>query len=261
MQPIALPIQYYKYNRDGWQPAQTQVVTEATVSLTVNSEIWLSFLCTPTHLEALAVGFLFNEHIIQSYSEIAAVHVCKSEDNVDVWLTKPVQRPAQWLRTSGCGGGYTQSKSQSPDRPVSNFQPVSPEALLDSMGQLLETQDIYREARGVHCSALSNGQRILYQVEDIGRHNTLDKLAGRLLLEPVTVSPKIILTTGRISSEMMTKAIRLGVEVVVSRTSPTTHSIQLAKAAGITLIGYARRTEFFVYTHPERLMPAPMPSE
>jgi FdhD protein len=106
---------------------------------------------------------------------------------------------------------------------------------------------------------LSDGQHILYQVEDIGRHNTLDKLAGRLLLESGVGSPKILLTTGRISSEMMTKAIRMGVEVVVSRTSPTTHSIQLAQAAGVTLIGYARRTEFLVYTHPERLIPVRPP--
>jgi FdhD protein len=257
MQPVDLPIQYYKYSRDGWQSAQTRVIAEAAVSLTVNSEIWLSFLCTPTHLEALAVGFLFNEQIIQTCSEIAAVHVCKSEDNVDIWLTKPVEKPAQWLRTSGCGGGYTQSNPQSAGKSVLNFQPVSPEALLNSMEQLLEAQAIYRETRGIHCSGLSDGQRILYQVEDIGRHNTLDKLAGRLLLEPVAISPRIILTTGRISSEMMTKAIRLGAEVVVSRTSPTTHSIQLAQAAGITLVGYARRTQLSVYTHPERLMPSP----
>jgi FdhD protein len=256
MQPVDLPIQYYKYSRDGWQSAQTRVIAEAAVSLTVNSEIWLSFLCTPPRLEALVVGFLFNEQIIQTGSEIAAMHICKAEDNVDVWLTKPVQKPAQWLRTSGCGGGYTQNQTQSPIRAAGNFQPVSPEALLDGMEQLLKAQDIYREARGIHCSALSDGQRILYQVEDIGRHNTLDKLAGRLLLEPVENSPKIILTTGRISSEMMSKTIRMGAEVVVSRTSPTTHSIQLAQAAGITLVGYARGTQFFVYAHPERLMPS-----
>lgn len=255
MQPVALPIQYYKYSRDGWQSVQSRVISETAVSLTVNSEIWLSFLCTPTHLEALAIGFLFNEQIIQTCSEIAAVHVCKSEDNIDVWLTKPVQKPAQWLRTSGCGGGYTQTKLQPPKQAVNSFQPMSPGALLDSMEQLLETQEIYREARGVHCSALSDGERILCQVEDIGRHNTFDKLAGRVMLEPIAGSPKVILTTGRISSEMMTKAIRLGVEVVVSRTSPTTHSIQLAQISGITLIGYARRSEFCVYTHPERLMP------
>jgi FdhD protein len=127
------------------------------------------------------------------------------------------------------------------------------------MDQLLQAQEIYRQARGVHCSALGNGRKLVVQAEDIGRHNTLDKLAGKLLLDPVEISPKILLTTGRISSEMMNKAIRLQAEVVLSRTSPTTSSIALAEQAGITLIGYARRTQMFVYSHPERLCNGEMP--
>jgi FdhD protein len=89
--------------------------------------------------------------------------------------------------------------------------------------------------------------------EDIGRHNTIDKIAGQYLIQQPVLERKIIVTTGRISSEMLYKSARLGAAAVVSRTSPTMLSVELAAAAGITLVGYARRNQFNVYTHPEQL--------
>ncbi len=255
MQPVDQETNYYKYSRGKWQPLCSKVITEAQVTLTVNGEVWLSFMCTPSDLEALAVGFLFNEKIIQSKAEIASVQICASGDNIDVWLEHAAEKPAQWQRTSGCGSGVTRAD---PDQPVLRLplpMPISPDDLLNCMDLLLKSQTVYREARGIHSSALTDGRRIFYQVEDIGRHNTLDKLAGFMILEPVVISPFIVLTTGRVSSEMLNKSARIGADVVLSRTSPTTRSIQLADLSGITLIGYARRTELYVYTHPERLLP------
>jgi FdhD protein len=255
MQPVDRSETYYKYNREGWQILESKVIAESAVSLTVNGDVWLSFMCTPTDLEALAVGFLFNEQLITTKEEIASVHVCDRGDNVDVWLNHSLNKPSQWQRTSGCNGGFTSAENPSPRALPSAFPLISPALLLDCMDQLLQAQEIYREARGIHCSALSNGERVIYQAEDIGRHNTLDKLAGFLLFNPVTIYPRIILTTGRISSEMLTKSARLSADVVLSRTSPTTRSIELADEQGITLIGYARRSQMLVYTHPERLLP------
>jgi FdhD protein len=256
MQPVDRSIRYYKYSREGWQSVQTKVISEAAVTLTVNGEEWLSFMCTPSDLEALAVGFLFNEQLIAEKAEIASVRVCERGDNVDVWLNHAVRQPARWQRTSGCNGGYTRADGEPERQMQTNLTTptlISADLLLASMDQLLQAQEVYREARGIHCSALSDGQRVVYQAEDIGRHNTLDKLAGRLLLEPVVILPRIILTTGRISSEMLTKSARLKADVVLSRTSPTIRSIEMAADLGITLVGYARRSQMFVYTHPERL--------
>jgi len=106
---------------------------------------------------------------------------------------------------------------------------------------------------GIHTSAICDLNEIVLTVEDIGRHNTLDKLAGLMLLHHLQIDNKILLTTGRVSSEMMHKAIRLGCEIVVSRTSPSALAVQLAQKSGVTLIGYAKRNQFFVYSHPERL--------
>jgi len=116
-----------------------------------------------------------------------------------------------------------------------------------------DDQTLYRQTGGVHTSILSDGKRSILGAEDIGRHNTLDKLAGQMLMNGIKTNASVILTTGRISSEMMQKAIRLGVSVVISRTSPSSMSVELAEKQGITLIGYAKRHRFNVYTHAERI--------
>jgi len=243
----------------GWEAVETRVIAETAVSLSVNGETWLSFTCTPADLDALAVGFLYNERIFQKRDEIVAVDVCQQDSHIDVWLNHTVERPTQWQRTSGCTGGQTSVSISQPaqDRPSSqrilSTQKFDPLAVVKGMEQLLEVQELYRESGGVHCSAVSDGEVIRLRAEDIGRHNTIDKLSGRLLLNDMHIFPAIVLTTGRVSSEMLQKSARLGATVVVSRTSPTTQSVMMAEEMGIALVGYARRNGFMVYTHPERL--------
>jgi FdhD protein len=238
---------------------EIDVIGEAPVSLTVNGEVWLTFMCTPLDLEALAVGFLYNEGIINSIEEVASVRVCPEGDNVDIWLEHHVDKPLDWSKTSGCTGGMT-SISERQDV-ESSIRVQSPNGALFDVSQvlewvqlLLEAQGLYRETGGVHTSALIDGRNIILITEDIGRHNTLDKIAGRCLLENISPQHKIIITTGRISSEMLHKAARIGVSVLVSRTSPTSLSIELAEKYGITLIGYARRDQFKIYCCPQRII-------
>jgi FdhD protein len=100
---------------------------------------------------------------------------------------------------------------------------------------------------------LSDGQRLLLIAEDIGRHNTLDKLRGLALMQGVDTQDMVLLSSGRISSEMLNKAAHMGVPVIVSRTSPTSLSVALAQAWGITLVGYVRQNRMNVYTGVERL--------
>ncbi len=249
------PIQLVQFTTTGgWEVIPARVISETSVSLTVNGEVWISFMCTPADLEALAVGFLFNEGIIHQMADVAAVSTCENGSNVDVWLNYNVHKPAQWRRTSGCAGGVTSEQAKPVKIITFEENKFAPELVLNAMNQLLEVQELYREARGVHCSALSDGQRIIYRAEDIGRHNTLDKLAGMILMKPVAMEHRIIVTTGRISSEMLQKSTQLGAQVVISRTSPTSLSVEMAKENGITLVGYARRNQFLVYAAPERLM-------
>ncbi len=255
---------------------EAEVIAEVPVSLTVNGLPWLSFMCTPVDLEALAVGFLFNEGIVSRREEIERVEVCGRGDNVDVVLDRVVARPPSWRRTSGCVGGATAVALPAEPEPAGSPTPAGRgldlEALRSSpfrlpaaavqplMEQLLSSQRLYATCGGVHSSALSDGQRLLAAAEDVGRHNTLDKIAGRCLLEGIPPGPRVLLTTGRVSSDMLQKAARLGAPVVVSRSSPTSLSLALAERWQLTVVGYARRGRFNVYTHPHRITGAVEPS-
>ena len=103
--------QYLQFKKKKWKYTSGEVVVEIPVSLTVNGEIWLTFMCTPVDLEAMAIGFLFNENLIQSYNEIASVKLCSTKENVDVWSYHDIKKPDNWVRTSGCTGGITSVSS------------------------------------------------------------------------------------------------------------------------------------------------------
>ncbi len=203
---VDMAVQYQRYKLQlGWAPVNARVIREASVSLTVNGESWLTFLCTPHHLNELAAGFLFNESVIESSAEIELIRPCDDLSNVDVWLKHAASRPPSWKRTSGCSGGVTTGPAPTEIQTLTTFNRLDPRRLLACMEQILDAQDIYRETGGVHCSAISDGENLIALAEDIGRHNTLDKLAGILLLSPIHAQPRIVLTTGRISSEMLQK--------------------------------------------------------
>ena len=248
------PIIYHQYSPGQWRTIQAEVIVEAPVSLTVNGDLWLTFMCTPVQLEAMAVGFLFNEGLIDSVEEIADVRLCATGDNVDVWTYLPLEKPQQWQRTSGCTGGMTSVLKHPRSKRIPNGGALPAQRIGELIAQLFESQELYKSSGGVHTSALSDGKRIVITAEDIGRHNTLDKLAGHILMEKIHLPRKIILSTGRISSEMLQKSSRMGVSIVISRTSPSSLSIELAEILGITLIGYARRNQFNVYAHPGRIL-------
>jgi FdhD protein len=246
---------YYKYRNQQLEQVQLPVIVESNVLLSVNGEEWITFMCTPFELEALGCGFLFNEGVIQSIQEIASVRVCDNQSNIDIWLSHSVERPQNWERTSGCSasGGNSTSNTIVPLVTAECILPAR--IILEQMLDLQKNQAIYHETGGIHSSAVSDGEKIRMFSEDIGRHNTFDKLAGKMIMTSLEFQPKLLLTTGRVSSEMLQKAARLNIPILVSRTSPTSLSIQLAEKAGLTLVGYARAQQFNVYTHPGRIIP------
>jgi len=236
-----------------WQPVRGNVISEQPVGLTVNGKVWLTLVASPFDLDALAIGFLFNEGAILGMDEVADIRTCPTRDNVDVWLNHAADPPAHWLRTSGCMGGMTVEKPAQANAIPRRDEQVEPSQLVELFRSFIASAEMHNQAGGLHASALADGQKILTLVEDIGRHNTLDKIAGRMLMENITASPRMILTSGRVSSEMIQKAARMQAEMVVSRTSPTSTSVNLAREWGITLIGYARGDRFTIYSHPERV--------
>lgn len=250
---------YTIVKRDGsHETVNAEVINERVISIFVNGQELATIMSTPVDQQALALGFLANEGVIKSLDDVAAVDVCHGGACVDVWLrSSSFERPRRMILTSGCGGGVTFDDLSAAHPPVVSERCISPERLWQLMDMLYERADLYSRSRGVHTSVLSDGERVLAVAEDVGRHNTLDKLRGKALMAGIDTHDSIILTTGRISSEMINKARAMGVPIVCSRTSPTSLSVRLAAEWQMTLVGYLLRNSLNIYTHPERVLCSP----
>jgi FdhD protein len=257
MEAAAQPITYTGYYDAESRPVRGVVPGEAVITLNVNGQTLVRLMCTPTRLKDLAVGFLFNEGLIACLSDVVVVELCSGGQGVDVWLEHDIERPEVRAITSGCSGGTTFEDVTSAQRQVESDLVVTPELVTALMVELSDAASLYRRVGGVHTAALAalgEEARLICSAEDVGRHNTLDKIAGICLRKGHSTEDGILLTSGRVSSEMVSKLAHMGVPVVVSRTSPTSLSIRLARAWGITLIGYTRRRSFRVYAGEERVV-------
>ena len=250
-----LPIRYISI--DGSKPREIagEIVEEGLACISVNGEELATFMCTPTELDKLALGFLFNERIIEGLDDVRQLHVSKATTCVDVWLQDlNFKRPARAILTSGCGGGVTFDDLSARHEPLASNLNVKPEQLAGLMQQMLLGADSYKRARGIHTAALADNEQILLQVEDVGRHNCLDKLCGAALQEGIETKNKILISSGRISSEMINKARRLQTPIVCSRTSPTSLSVALAESWHMTIVAYVRNQRMRIYTNPDRVL-------
>jgi FdhD protein len=233
---------------------RSQIAIESDVTLTVNGEAWLGFHCSPDNLDDLAAGFLYNESFIESADEISSITVCKSLDGVDIWLNHTCEKPVTWMRTSGCQGGVSQKtgtglqkKIHTETYPVAEIQEQI-KVFLTSLGQMGDLRN------GVHSTMLLDGLEVISISNDIGRHNTLDKIAGDCLRGKKILVKPVLLTTGRISSDMVLKAYRMGVRLVISLHSISSLAIETGTTLVMCLIGHARSPKWGVYTHSEMII-------
>ena len=272
--------QYYRVTKTSAETVQGAIIGESRWVLYVNGAEVVTFLATPRDLHHLALGFLVSENLIAGLDEIASLRVneaanraywfipalgvnetramvvCKEGvGSIEVRLTRDDFRvPPHRVLTSGCGGGVTFDDLSSQHAPLDSNRTVRVAQLFVMMDALYAQGQLYRETRGVHTSALTDGEKILALAEDVGRHNTLDKIRGDCSMRGIATRDHILLSTGRISSEMMTKAAKMQVPIIASRTSPTSLALELARAWNITLIGYLRADEMRVYCGMERVI-------
>jgi len=248
---VAQDVAFHRFSGKGWVRASDHLPSEMALSIHVNRKELVTILCTPTKLNCLVLGFLYAEGIISDVSDVVSMKVCEEESLADVTLSNPEQElPMQKILTSGCGGGAT-FKSQG--QRVDSDLVITPKQVLSLIKQLQEQMKLYRLCGGVHASALSDTDNLLVVAEDIGRHNTLDKIQGECLLRGLSTRDRLLLSTGRVSSEMLLKAAKMQAPVVVSRHSPTGSAVSLAHDLGIALVGHARGNSLSVYSRPERL--------
>jgi FdhD protein len=243
----------YHYHKGRFSQSKIQVVTEVPFRIMVDGAELATMMCTPVKLRELTLGFLAFERFIDSMDDVVSVEVDEDESDAYVQLKKPLKKIERRIFTSGCGGGVTFHLDYHDYPPVRTDRTLDPESVPSLVSDLHEAAVLYHQSRGIHTAALSDGERLIAVAEDVGRHNALDKLRGETLERGIDTKDHILISTGRISSEMLRKAARLNAPFVISRTSPTSLSIEVAKRRGITLIGYVRRDKYNVYSHPENL--------
>jgi FdhD protein len=225
-----------------------EIVREQPLTLSVNGEKFLTLLCSPVKLEALVVGYLWMEKVIASLDEITRLEVSPVDGHAEVTLSHPVTLPTERILTSGCGGGITFRIDHRLFPRLASSLRVAPETLSARMKDLFAAAVHYRESRGIHGAALSDGECLLVVAEDVGRHNAVDKVKGEALVRGIPTEDRILLSTGRVSSEMLLKAARMGVPLIASRTSPTEMAVALAEQLNITVCGYVRGDSLNLYS-------------
>ena len=250
LKTVAADVELNRFSGREWGKTSVHVPSEIALTIYVNGNELVTILCTPGKLNCLVLGFLYYEGIISSISDISSMRVCGEEALADVKLKNPdYQLPTKRTLTSGCGGGATFNTD---GQKVKSDFVTSAEEVLFLMRILQKRMLLYRLCGGVHTSALSDRKNLLVIAEDIGRHNTLDKIQGECLIRGLSTSDRLLLSTGRVSTEILLKAARMQVPVVVSRHSPTGRAVSLAAELDISLVGYARGSRLSVYSHPER---------
>ena len=223
------------------------VVREQPLTIYVNGERFVTLLCSPFELDALVLGYLWMEKVIEGMEEIASCQVSEVDGRAEVMLTHSVTLPTERILTSGCGGGITFRIDPRLFKPLDSMLRVTPSALAARLKELFAAAVHYRASRGIHGAALSDGDRLLVVAEDVGRHNAVDKVKGEALLREIPTADRVLLSTGRVSSEMLLKVSRMEVPLVASRTSPTEMAVALAEQLGITVVGYLRPDSLNVY--------------
>jgi formate dehydrogenase family accessory protein FdhD len=239
---------FFVLRRGRLEEVRAEVVREQPLTVYVNGERFLTLLCTPPRLEALVLGYLWMEKVIGGLEDVTALAVSEVDGRADVTLAHPVTLPTERILTSGCGGGITFRIDPRLFARLASPLRVRPAELAARMKDLYGEAVQYQASRGIHGAALADPDRLLLVAEDVGRHNAVDKLKGEALLRGLPTTDRLLLSTGRISSEMLLKAARMGAPVVASRTSPTEMAVALAEQLGITVVGYLRPDSLNLYT-------------
>ncbi|AHV97321.1 formate dehydrogenase accessory sulfurtransferase FdhD [Paenibacillus sabinae] len=237
------------------------IVTEHPVTLKINGEEFVTLVCTPEHIEDMAVGYLASEGIIRGIQDIKEMWTQEEEGYVHVstdrWNELHRQLYAKRYVNSCCGGGRHGFVYVNDARTAKIMEGVHVSLSFKDCFRLMEEvqtgSELFHRTGGVHSAAICDTDGVLLARSDIGRHNALDKIYGHCLRHAMNLNDKIIVFSGRISSEILLKVAKIGCEIILSKSAPTALALELAEQLGITTVGFIRQDSCNVYTRPERI--------
>ncbi|PTA72872.1 MULTISPECIES: formate dehydrogenase accessory sulfurtransferase FdhD [unclassified Stenotrophomonas] len=247
------------------QPQLDVVAEEVPVAMRYNGAAFSVMMATPCDLEDFALGFSLSEGLITAPAQLLAVEVRPQLEGIELQMTVAADAPGAALDPEaerllpgrgGCGLCGTRQLEDvlRPLPPIRERRTYAPAALQRALAALAQHQPMNAASGAIHAAAWADASgRIGWVREDVGRHNALDKLIGALHHNEHAIDGGLLVISSRASYEMVSKAVRAGASVLAAVSAPTALAIDLARSAGLCLVGFARESGFNVYTHPDRL--------
>ena len=237
------------------KPRPAHVAGESPLTLKVDDREIVTLMTLGTYPEALALGYLRNQRLIERLSDVESVEVDWDFETVHVrtfagnGIVDLEEKLARRTVTTGCGQGtvFSCTIDMIYDSKVAQVE-IRQSLVYDLLREIGAHNEVYRQAGAVHGCALCQGTRILTFVEDVGRHNAADAIAGQMWLDEIRGEDKIFYTTGRLTSEIVMKVTQMGIPVLLSRSGVTHMGLELAEITGVTMIARAKAHHFLVYT-------------
>lgn len=249
-----------EYSTGHFEPTPVRSIREVPLTIRLNGREVVTLLCTGKYPEYLAIGFLKSDAFLSSPDQITDISIREESDRIladvetchDPWKDRLMERSI----TSGCGKGtnFGRNVSTISRRSIGGDVSVTPSQILSLVEELHQRSTLYNTTRGCHNSSLCEPDRMLLFREDIGRHNAIDMICGECFLNNDAVDDKLIVSTGRVASEILLKVARIGIPIMVSTAVATSFSVELARQIGITLVGNVKNGKFWVYNGGQRIV-------
>jgi len=251
-----------RYQNGTMKAVEDFIVTEAPFTIKLNQTEFATLVCTPEYMEDLVIGFLASEGVIRTMADIEDLWIQEREGFVHVKTnyTNPLYEKFHSKRyiTSCCGKNRQGFVFFNDARLSRHFKQIHVQLTVKDCFRLMEelqtSSEVFKETGGVHNAALCTKEGVMLSRLDVGRHNALDKLYGYCLRQHISLKDKVIVFSGRISSEIITKVAKIGCEIVLSKSAPTDLALDLAEELGMTTVGFIRNDSLNVYTRPERIV-------
>ena len=238
---------------------EDSVVSEFLFTIVLNGQELVTLVCSPSQIKELTVGFLASEGLLTNKGSLKKITVDERRGIVRVELEGVgiLEEGVLFKRliTSGCGRGtsfYNAGDAQGFEK-VESPVTISSDEIFSLMKEFLHRSEIHNATGGVHSAALSDTKEILFFSEDIGRHNAIDKVLGASILNDNPTDRRILITTGRIPSEVLFKVVKRNIPIILSKAAPTISGVRLAHESGITLVGFVRGKRMNVYANSWRI--------
>lgn len=231
------------------------VCEEISVTLFINSTKFITFMCTPDDLKELAIGHLYTRNLIENIDDIDSIRVCNNLKNIYIiseFISIEEDLSLSTVLSSSCGSSpsFNLKLNQVLDSDIS----FDLKALKDATIKMFKLAVKHQETGGMHSCAVYNTKKDLIAIEDVGRHNAVDKVIGACLIKNYDFKNSAIISTGRISTDMVLKCAGAKIPVVVTRSIPTSSALELAKQNGITVIGRIMSSKPIIYVNEDRIL-------